>query len=241
MIKRLLSLFLAFAVSAQAASITFSGSDLSAPGPIGGTTPAAGSFTTLSASGVFTAAASGTKTAPSITFSGHTNMGWYYRFGSTMAGAAGGNEVIHIQDSGNINIGGASAGISFGAGSLEGTGTDTTILRDASNTLALRNGANDQTFKLYGLYTDASNYHNASFAMSDTAFTISTQTAGTGVDSLPININPSSAAAGRFDDTAVAGQTRFLLYDVDNGTLERVTVGAADSGGAGFKVLRIPN
>lgn len=43
------------------------------------------------------------------------------------------------------------------------------------------------------------------------------------------------------DDTAVAGQTRMLLFDVDNNTMERVTVGIVDSGGAGFKLLRIPN
>jgi hypothetical protein len=49
------------------------------------------------------------------------------------------------------------------------------------------------------------------------------------------------AEAARFDASTTAGQTRFLVYDVDNGTLERVTVGAADSGGVGFKVLRIPN
>lgn len=47
--------------------------------------------------------------------------------------------------------------------------------------------------------------------------------------------------SARVDDNATAGETRFMLYDVDNATLERVTVGAADSGGAGFKVLRIPN
>ncbi len=41
--------------------------------------------------------------------------------------------------------------------------------------------------------------------------------------------------------TAVATETYLMLYDVDNATLERVTVGAADSGGVGFKVLRIPN
>jgi hypothetical protein len=45
----------------------------------------------------------------------------------------------------------------------------------------------------------------------------------------------------KVDDNATAGNTRFLIYDVDNGTLERVSVGIADSGGAGFKVLRIPN
>lgn len=43
------------------------------------------------------------------------------------------------------------------------------------------------------------------------------------------------------DDDSTAGNTRMLVYDVDNGQLERVTVGAADSGGTGFKVLRIPN
>jgi len=43
------------------------------------------------------------------------------------------------------------------------------------------------------------------------------------------------------DDNIVAGNTRFLLYDVDNAQFERVTVGIADSGGVGFKLLRIPN
>lgn len=45
----------------------------------------------------------------------------------------------------------------------------------------------------------------------------------------------------RLDEDSTAGNTRFMIYDVDNGTLERVSVGAADSGGAGFKVLRIAN
>lgn len=43
------------------------------------------------------------------------------------------------------------------------------------------------------------------------------------------------------DGGVVAGNTGLMLWDVDNNTLERVTVGAADSGGTGFKVLRIPN
>ena len=45
----------------------------------------------------------------------------------------------------------------------------------------------------------------------------------------------------RVDNSATATHTRLLVFDVDNGQLERVTVGAADSGGTGFKVLRIPN
>ena len=55
------------------------------------------------------------------------------------------------------------------------------------------------------------------------------------------DIDCGGVNSGQFDDSVVAGDTRFLVYDVDNGTLERVTVGAADSGGTGYKVLRILN
>lgn len=47
--------------------------------------------------------------------------------------------------------------------------------------------------------------------------------------------------AVQFDADATAGNTRMFVYDVDNGQLERVSVGSADSGGTGYKVLRIPN
>jgi len=46
---------------------------------------------------------------------------------------------------------------------------------------------------------------------------------------------------GSFDDTSTAGDTSLILFDVNAGSMQRVTVGANDSGGAGFKVLRIPN
>lgn len=49
------------------------------------------------------------------------------------------------------------------------------------------------------------------------------------------------ATMAAFDVPTAAGDTAFQIYDLDNATLERVSVGAADSGGAGFKVLRIPN
>lgn len=45
----------------------------------------------------------------------------------------------------------------------------------------------------------------------------------------------------RTDRPTTATHTALQIYDVDNAALERVTVGAADSGGAGFKVLRIAN
>lgn len=42
-------------------------------------------------------------------------------------------------------------------------------------------------------------------------------------------------------ESQAALDTFLFIRDVDNGVLERVSVGAADSGGVGFKLLRIPN
>lgn len=45
----------------------------------------------------------------------------------------------------------------------------------------------------------------------------------------------------RLDSSATANDMRLLLYDVSAAALVRVSRGAADSGGAGFRLLRIPN
>jgi hypothetical protein len=68
-------------------------------------------------------------------------------------------------------------------------------------------------------------------------------TSGSGIIALNAGGGGGTADAERLrvDNTATAGNTSLLLYDVDNATMERVTVGIADSGGVGFKVLRIPN
>lgn len=58
----------------------------------------------------------------------------------------------------------------------------------------------------------------------------------------PIKVQFDSANdAVEFDANATSGETRFLLWDVTAGSLRRVSIGANDSGGAGFRVLRIPN
>lgn len=59
--------------------------------------------------------------------------------------------------------------------------------------------------------------------------------------STTISFKPDVVSAGQFDTSTTAHVTRFLLWDVDKGALSRVSVGAADSGGAGFKLLRVPN
>ena len=70
---------------------------------------------------------------------------------------------------------------------------------------------------------------------------IASETTGLGGVTNEVSTIIAGAEATRVDGSTTAGQTRFMLYDVDNATIERVTVGAADSGGVGFKYLRIPN
>lgn len=45
----------------------------------------------------------------------------------------------------------------------------------------------------------------------------------------------------RVDKSVVANDARFLLWDVTAGSMQRVTIGAAGSGGVGYRLLRIPN
>lgn len=59
--------------------------------------------------------------------------------------------------------------------------------------------------------------------------------------SIDLVATTSGVADLQVDGDNTAGNTRMLLYDVNSGTTQRVSVGANDSGGAGFKVLRIPN
>lgn len=67
----------------------------------------------------------------------------------------------------------------------------------------------------------------------------STQIAQVGNGSIQMFVNGQEVT--RLDGTVGVGSTRLMIYDVDNATLERVSVGTADSGGTGYKVLRIPN
>jgi hypothetical protein len=80
-------------------------------GTVGATTPAAGAFTTLSATGVTTVQA-GTAAAPAITTSGDTNTGIFFPAADTIAFSEGGAEAMRLDSSGNLGIGTSSPAVS---------------------------------------------------------------------------------------------------------------------------------
>jgi hypothetical protein len=74
---------------------------------------------------------------------------------------------------------GAFASIAWSAGAPQ-SASDTILLRDAANTLALRNGAAAQTFRVYNTYTDASNYERLNIQWSSNVARIFPSAAGSG-------------------------------------------------------------
>jgi hypothetical protein len=54
------------------------------------------------------------------------------------------------------------------------------LVVEANNTLGMRSGINQQTFRLYNTFTDASNYERAALGWSSNVFEVGTMAAGTG-------------------------------------------------------------
>lgn len=80
-----------------------------------------------------------------------------------------------------------------------GASSDVILTRDAANTLALRNGANAQTFNVYKSYTDASNYAAFAFqANGNGQFYISITKAGSGSIDNDLNLYHAGFAGINF-------------------------------------------
>lgn len=103
-----------------------------------------------------------------------------------------------------------------------GTAASNTNYAQGSSLVGLQSGST--------AYIQSQNYNGSSITYNPFVVRAST-----------ISMTPNLAGGIIVTNATAAGTTRLYLYDVDNATLEHVTVGAADSGGAGFKVLRIPN
>ena len=104
---------------------------------------------------------------------------------------------------------------------------DAILVRDAANTLALRNAANAQSLKIYTSYTDASNYERFSIGTAAGTITLAAQTLGTGTDNIDIVINP--AGTGKVGIGKTPGTNNIL--DISIPTAGGIMLDSADSVG----------
>jgi hypothetical protein len=130
--------------------------------------------------------------------------------------------------------------------SLAGSGADLFLARDATNTLAQRRTTNAQTFRVYGTYTDASNYVRVALSSTSTAVTLAAETAGTGADDIPLNLTAAGTGTVKVNSVAevvVSSTVAGLPAAPVVGMLTRVTdatapaVGSTVTGGGAAAAL----
>jgi hypothetical protein len=102
---------------------------------VGGTTAAAGAFTTLSATGV-TTVQTGSAAAPAISPTGDTNTGIFFPAADTIAFAEGGVEAMRIDANGNVGIGATPRAWGSGTKALQ-IGSAGTLLGDGFGNASL--------------------------------------------------------------------------------------------------------
>ena len=165
---------------------------------IGGTTAAAGAFTTLSATGVTTVQA-GTVSLPAITTTGDTNTGIFFPAADTIAFTEGGVESMRIDSSGNVGIGTSSPQSQSGFGAL-------TINGSTGGALFLTTG-NTRTAQFY-------NTSSVAALGSVTSIPLIFLTG----DTERMRIDSSgNVGIGTSSPNIASGFTNFVVSDTDNG------------------------
>jgi len=115
-----------------------------------------------------------------------------------------GETVVYLNGNDKVKLGNSvSSEGYFGLTSSLSTSDDLRLYRDSAGTLAQRNGTNAQTSRIYGSYTDASNYSRISLSHDGSGTgTIALETAGTGADDQSLRIRTTGVGAFEvFGDT----------------------------------------
>jgi hypothetical protein len=189
----------------------------------------------------------GSAAAPSYSFTNNANTGLYTRANFLMATVQGVESAFFSNSTTNgLTV---SYGVGFAGGSTETNAADVFLLRDAANTLALRNSTNAQAFRAYNTFTNASNYELATFDWTTSAnrLTIGSKAAGTGtqrsvdydaashtwkiagisVMSLDgANFRPEGAGGATIGAAATGWKQLFIDY-TNTGTVGAVTINKA--------------
>jgi hypothetical protein len=179
-------------------------------------------------------AAGGAGSLPGLNFADGMSVAW----GSS--GAAFGKDVALTR---------AAAGllrVSDGSTGTGGIGLSDAATNTVSDALKLRHESSGTPAAGFGtgllFQGESSTTSNQDMARVAAAWTDATHATRTAKLTGQLVSNAGALAdRWQFDHGSGAATTGFLLYDVDKGALTRVEVGAADSGGSGFRLLRLQN
>jgi hypothetical protein len=127
-------------------------------------------------------------------------------------------------------IGSASA-YAWNGTSINSTNTtadaDLLLFRDAAGICAQRDGTAGQTKRIYGTYTDASNYTRLSLAATSTTAVVAAETAGTGADNIDLQLTPAGTGCVRFGSHSAIGAetvTGYITIKDAGGTERKVAI-----------------
>ena len=125
--------------------------------------------------------------ASNVTFGIAANNGVLVYSNGTYVSVSG--QFAFAATSGGLEIR-SDLSIGFNSGGVGVTATDVKLFRDAAATLAQRNGAAAQTHRIYGTYTDGSNYRRLTKTMSTGGVAeIKPEGAGTGASGNVLHIS----------------------------------------------------
>jgi hypothetical protein len=140
--------------------------------PIGNTTPAAGTFTTLTATDSSLTFGAGTASSPTVKFAG-SNVGIYQRASAELT-LTDGNEP-QARYFANAIVVNSDFSIQWGNSTTAPTGGDTMLRRDAAGVLAQYNAANPQEYRIYNTITSTTNHERGFLKWSSNVFQIGTE------------------------------------------------------------------
>lgn len=193
-------------------------------------------------SAALTIASDRTTTFAANVYFTNTSAGFTFSNSATFSAVANGTTLANFDGGGSQCVNFGSTGIGFGA-TTGYNSADVRLLRDTTNTLALRNGTAAQTFRVYNTYDGTNNEWGAlDWVLNATSFSVGTFKSGSGSSR-----NLQFVVGGT--NIATFAASGHMLWNTDNnydigasGTTRprNVYAGTSITPGAGVVVASLP-
>lgn len=176
----------------------------------------------------------GTKAAPGWSFAGDTDQGMYSD-GTGIVVVASNTRGARFQPVSKLLTLPDVGSFDWSSTGDPAVASDVALWRDAAGVLALRKTTAAQTFRVYGTYTDASNYERISIAADGSGgVSIAAETAGTGADNMSLTLTTTGTGGvtsnGNMGIGAAHSANADLKLEAGRLMLKESATPSADSG-----------